>query len=287
MKRLILIIFALLLIITGCSSNTKKENTPVIEATDAGISTNTFNIAGSGSNIPITQELLNEYAKEFGINTLLPVSIGSSGAIKALQAKDIDIGLISRPLNEHEKKSGLKQKKYARIGIVFGVHIGVPDDNIQTSELINIYSGSKNTWSNGENIIVLIREEGDSSNTVLSEKIPGFRKVLEESLDSKRWEILYTDAEETEAIMNTQNAIGITDTTVLDSGGSTIKPLKFNGVDPTLDNISNQSYPLYKDLYFAYREPLIDEAGKFMDFVYSRKGREVINNHGGIALKEE
>ncbi len=276
--------------------NTVNIDTPEMKTDDIGDTAatdaveqvqdkNTMIIAGSGSNIPITQALLDAYGKMTGIYIQIPPSIGTAGAVKALQAKELDIGLISRPLMDSEKEAGIRQKDYAQIGIVFGVHPSVPDDNIQSEDLINIYKGSKNTWFNGENIIVLIREEGDSSNKVLEEKIPGFKEVLEESLKSMRWQIMYTDGEASDAIKNTNNSLGITDTTAIVEYKEKIKPLKFNGVEPTVENIRNQSYPLVKGLYFAYDEPLSSQAAQFLEFVYSEAGQNVILNNGGLPIK--
>lgn len=76
------------------------------------------------------------------------------------------MGLISRPLKASELESGLKQMKYASIGIVFGVNPTVPDDNLQSKEIVDIYKGTKTTWSDGQMIIVLARETGDSSNSI-------------------------------------------------------------------------------------------------------------------------
>jgi phosphate transport system substrate-binding protein len=283
-KILIYVFASLMFFLSGCSVSKEINDAPAIKITVSTQNPDILRISGSGSNIPITQALLDEYEKISGINIEIPGSIGSSGAIKALQAKKLDLGLISRSLKDSEKESGLLQKKYAQIGIVFGVHPSVSDENILLDDLINIYSGKKNKWSHGENIIVLIRENGDSSNSVLENQIPGFKSVLDDSLNSKRWEILYTDLEANDAIKNTKYSFGLTDTAALVQNKQTIKPLKYNNIAPTLDNMRNKSYPFVKDLYFAFSEPLSKETQKFLDFVYSEEGKNVILNYGGIPI---
>jgi phosphate transport system substrate-binding protein len=292
LSRFIILPTILLIIVTGCSAKNQDTGSNTVTgeiSSDAATSVpvrdeNLPLIAGSGSNIPVTQALCNAYQEKTGIDIQIPPSIGTSGAIKALQANDIDIGLISRPLKDSEKEAGIKQKEYAEIGIVFGVNPSVPDDNLTSEDLINIYMGTKNKWSNGESIIVFIREGGDSSNKVLEEKIPGFSDVLKESLDSLRWEIMYTDQESSDAIRNTNYSIGVTDTTAVSAYSQSIKPLKFNGIEPTTENILNGSYSLYKKLYFAYKEPLSEQSEKFLEFVFSEEGRKIIFDNESIPL---
>jgi phosphate transport system substrate-binding protein len=284
MKRLkIYILFILMIYMAyGCSKTPEKA----VTETENQISEeqqvqDILQIAGSGSNIPMTQVLLDAYGEKIGIQIVIPPSIGSSGAVKALQADDLELGLISRPLKDSEIESGLKQIKYARIGIVFGINPTVPDDNLQITELVDIYKGSKTTWSNGETIIVQIREAGDSSNAILESQIPGFKEVLDEALSQKKWEVLYTDQEANDAIINTDNSLGLTDTAALVIYDQQIIPMKLNGVSPTFENIKNESYPYYKDLYFAYKEPLTDRASDFIDFVLSDEGQTIMNENGG------
>ena len=277
----------ILLFVTGCSSSSNKPAAVLDnKIKDTPQETQSIRIAGSGSNIPLTQKILDEYAKKSGVHINIPVSIGTIGAVKALQDNQLELGLISRELKDSEKQSGLKQKSYGKIGIVFGVHGKVPDDNIGSEDLLNIYKGTKTTWSNGKNIIVLAREIGDSSNAVLEKSLPSLKNVLDEALNSKRWDIYYTDQEANDAIVTIPNSFGITDTVAIKMQ-TQIKPLKFNGVEATLDNIQNQSYPFNKNLYFAYKEPLSAQTKHFLDFVYSDEGQAIISNNGGLPLKGE
>lgn len=244
-----------------------------------------FIIAGSGSNLPITGKLVEEYNQLYDAALQMPSSIGSSGGIKAVTSGAIDLALISRPLKDGEKAQGLKELPYARVGIVLGVNTDVPDNNITSQDILDIFKGKKSRWTNGYMIIVLSREEGDSSNQVLSKTIPGYRDMLADSLKQQRWQVYYTDAEEAHAIENTPYSIGLTDTGALIAEHLKIKPLKVNGVAPTIINMQNGSYKLFKDLYFTYREPLSADSQKFLNFVFSPDGSKIIEANGGIALK--
>jgi phosphate transport system substrate-binding protein len=244
-----------------------------------------FVIAGSGSNLPITRKLIEAFSQKNNIVIELPNSIGSGGAIKATKENAIKLGLISRSLKDSEKIDGLNQMPYARIGIILGTNLDVQENNLTYDDLVQIFLGKKNKWQNGKMIVVIAREEGDSSNNKLANEIPGFKKALLDSQINRRWQVTYTDAESAQSIVSTSSAIGFTDTGALSSLKLKIKPMQINGIAPTTKNIKNGTYKLYKDLYFIYKEPLDKQTQSFLDFVYSPQGKAIIEKNGGIPLR--
>jgi phosphate transport system substrate-binding protein len=244
-----------------------------------------FTVAGSGSNIPLTQKLLDAYAASGGARIGIPPSIGTAGAVKALLSNGLTLGLISRPLKDAEKAAGLKELPYARLGIVFGAHAGVPDADIGPEDLVAIYRGTKSVWSDGKMIAVLAREAGDSSNLVLERLVPGFKEALGDALRKKRWDVFYTDQDEFEATRNTMHSFGLVDTSAMTYLAPAVKALAFAGVEPTLANVESGRYPFWKDLAFAYRDPLPEEARRFLAFAASDAGAAVLRANGAVPLR--
>lgn len=81
MKKL-LIVCSLLALLTGCTNNSAngiQEQTVQVQAQENLI-------AGSGSNLVITCQLLEAYEKNSGKHIELPESIGSGGAIMAIKS---------------------------------------------------------------------------------------------------------------------------------------------------------------------------------------------------------
>lgn len=282
MYRILYKIFILLLgllLLTGCGSGQEQAYQETQEANKE------FTVTGSGSNLPLTGKLIEGYYQESGIKMDMPPSIGSNGAINAVKEGAIDLGLISRPLKEKEQQESIKVLPYARVGVVIGVNRNVPDNNITYQDLVDIYLGKKAFWKNGDMIIVLSREEGDSSNSVLGKEVPGFREALQASFEKQLWQVYDTDVKESVAIVSTSASIGLTDTGALAVSKPKIKPLKVNGIAPTIDNINNGSYKLVKDLSFIYKEPPSERSQKFLSFVYSPKGYNIIAANGGIPIR--
>jgi phosphate transport system substrate-binding protein len=238
--------------------------------------------AGSGTNLPIVRELARAFEKRHpDIRIEVPASIGTASGIRAAADGAIAIGLVSRPLKESEKGLGLAVVRYARTPLVIGVHPAVAEDNISYAEIIDIYRGKKNRWQNGNGIIVLTREPGDSTIEVMDKGVPGFRAVYDESQRAKRWTTILKDLEMNEVLVKTPYAIGFSDLGALKIERHRIKPLRVNGVAPTLANAENGSYPLLKPLAFVYhRGKLSPAAREFLAFVRSREGARIMRANG-------
>lgn len=249
--------------------------------------TTTLVIAGSGTNLPIIRVLAKAFQRSHpGISIDVPASIGSSSGIRAAADGAIAIGLISRQLKDNEKGLGLDVITYARTPLVIGVHPGVAEENITSAELIDIYRGVKRHWKDGKEIIVLTREPGDSTIEIMNNRAPGFREVYEESQKKKRWTTLMKDLEMNQLLAKTPHAIGFSDLGAITIEGHRIKPLKVNGVAPTLKNAQEGKYPLTKQLMAVYhKEKLTPEARGFLAFVRSKEGRKILKANGYLAEK--
>jgi len=269
--------------LASCTINPSKPAQPSAART---FSADRFVVAGSGTNLPVTRKLAEAYQTKFGLAVEIPPSIGSDGATIALASGALELGLISRPLTRSETEKGLKSISYAKVGIVFATPVTVPDTNMTTEELLRIHQGIKNTWSNGKTIFVIIREKHDSSNQVLYQLIPGWKDAIFRSIDEKRWQIAYKDAEVPRALLNTPWSVGLTDSTETILHKSTLKPLRINGVSPDSTNIANGAYPFSKELSFAYKEILTNRAKHFVEYVKSEEGKAIIATMGAVPVVE-
>lgn len=245
----------------------------------------TMIFAGAGGNLAITRILADAFATTHpGVTINIPESIGSTGGIKAVSEGAVTIGLSSRPFREQEKKLGLEVMPYARTLIVIGVHPGVTDDNLTYEDIVQIYKGKKTKWKNGQNIIVITREKGESTVDVMEQVIPGFREANDESLQARRWIVAFTDQDMNRLLMTTPNAIGMSDLGTIKSENLSIKMLKVNGNSPILENTLKGKYALAKSLYFVFKKAnLPPEAKAFMDFVRSGQGQKILKENEYIS----
>lgn len=238
-------------------------------------------LAGSGTNVYITEVL----AKAFMANNplvkikVLP-SVGSTGGIRAAHKGKINIGLAGRHLREIEKTWNLKVVPYARTLLVFGVNQSVQEDNISSDELKNIYEGTMNKWKDKSSIIVLMREEGDNGAEVLMKHFNWAEEVFKRAWNSGVWRIEYKDEDCNNSIKRIKGSIGWTDLGIIMLKRYSIKILKLNGVEPTFENLTAGRYPLFKELSFVYSGQIEEPLQKFISFVKSRQGAEILRKNG-------
>lgn len=243
--------------------------------------------AGSGVNLGITRLLVEGFVKIHPkIRIDIPGSIGTKGAIAAIADGAITLGLVSQPLKEEEKTQDISVLPYAWVAIVIGVHPTVPDQNITSGELVEIFKGTKTQWKNGKEIIVQARDNSDSGFLVLQNNITGFREAYTESQKDKLWTLYFTDQDANQALAMTPYAIGVTDLGMIATEHLRIKVLPFNGIEPNQKNLQNGTYPLSRQLSFIYREEnLPEEARQFLAFVFSEKGRNILKSNGYIPIQ--
>ena len=270
--------FILLLIVcTGCAKSTVPPHPSAMPAAP-----DVLLVAGSGANISLTRRLAEEYGRQSGPKVEVPGSIGTIGAIKAIREGAIPMGLASRSLTQEEKAQGLKQIRYAEVGLAIAVSSSVEETTIDEQTLIQIYSGEKTTWRNGAEIIALCMYEGDSTYDVLKRKIPLFSSALQTAAARKSWKVLYSEGAMMETLLKTPNAIGFVDAATLAENQGKVKALSLNGVEMNANNLQTGRYPLKKNLYFIYRGEPSDSAKRFIDFCFSEAGRKLILAAGAL-----
>lgn len=262
---------------TGCGQ--KPES---VRPVAAAVHFEGLMLAGSGSNLALTRRLAEEYSRQSGKKIEIPGSIGTSGAVKATREGAISLGLTSRELTTEEKAQGLKQIQYASVGLAVAVHSSVPDKNIDFSELVQIVAEEKTAWSNGAGIVPLLMYEGDSTNQVLKSAVPGFSIALKKALVRNNWQILYSEGIMLETLLKTPNSIGFIDAVVLSYYPKKLKAMTVNGVAISAETLETGRYPLKKDLFFIYKDPLSDDAKRFIDFCFSEAGGRVIRASGAL-----
>lgn len=238
--------------------------------------------AGSGGNLLLTRALADGFMREHpDILIEVPESIGSRGGIRVAAEGAVVVGLVSRELKGEEKELGLTVTPYARTGVVFGAHSEVSESGITFEDIVDIYKGTKSSWKDGREIIVLTREPGDSSIELLARTVPGFSEAYAESWKARRWTALFTDQEMEKTLRKVPNAIGLADMGYARAEASGIKALSINGAPATLESLSSGEYPFVKTLSFVYLgDRLPEEARLFIEYAQSEEAVNMMRDAG-------
>jgi phosphate transport system substrate-binding protein len=259
--------------------------TPGIPAPATGGPSGPITFAGSGTSLGVVRALAEAFTRQRpDVRIDVPASIGSTGAVRAVTEGAIPVGLLARPLRESEKSLGLTLVPYARTAVVLAVHPSVVEDDVTSEELVRIYRAEKTQWKDGRDVIVLTREPGDNHVEVLQERVPRFKEAYEESHRLRRWTVLFTDQDMHRTLERTPSAFGLVGLGSIRAERLAVKPLRFNGIAPTPENVVSGKYPLVIETSFVFKDTgrLPDGARAFIEFVRSRDGEKVIRASGFV-----
>lgn len=235
-------------------------------------------IVGTGAGMPVLEGIGKAFTRENpGMNIVVPKSIGSGGAIKAVGTDAYIAGRVARDISGNEKKYDLIQYALAKLPIVFYVNDSVSLTNINPEQVCSIYSGSIRWWEDlggGKGLIrVIRREEGDSSLKVLLKTISGFKEITQTQVSK----VTYTDQETIDACVHQENSIAYgTLSDVKDIGG--IHVLSIGDIAP-----SNPDYPHFGPLALVYKKKnFTGTLRKFVEFISSDSAKKAIFEAGAL-----
>jgi phosphate transport system substrate-binding protein len=241
-------------------------------------------VAGTGDSQELLRKLAKALEKELGGGEIeVPESVGSSGGIKALTKGETDLARVARPLKKSEEKLGFTYKLFAKAPIVFVVHPDVTGiDNIKTKQIIDIYSGKITNWSElgGDpgKIYPITRESGDSCLRVIAKFIPEFAGVSDVV-----GKVVYSTPETIQTLENHKKTIGYTTLTAI--AGTKLRVLKINGIETSVENVLNGKYRLTVPYAIVFKGEPKGLTKRFVDFLYSEDGREIISQTGAVPVR--
>jgi phosphate transport system substrate-binding protein len=241
-------------------------------------------IAGTGAALAITRHLAAAFTDAHrDIRVEVPGSVGSTGGIRAVYDGAVDLGVTSRPLTEDERALGLVAVPFVLSPLIIGAHPGVPDGDVSSAALVEIYRGTRTRWSDGHEIVVLNRELGDANVALIALHVPGFGEAFMEAARARRWTVFYTHHDMIRALAMTPFSIGTTDGCSVAVERLPIKTLALDGVAPTAEQMRARRYPLVRHLALVHlADRLSPEARAYLRFVRSPEGRDAIRRTGCV-----
>lgn len=238
-------------------------------------------IGGTGGALATMQLLGDAYNKnhpEVKI-TVLP-SLGSSGGIKAVLAGAIQIAVSSRPIQASETGLGASAFEYARTPFVFVVSLKSKTQAITVTDLVDIYSGTRDRWPDGARIRLVLRPVGDSDSDMVKSISPEVKQAT--LLAEKRPGMLFavTDQEAADNTEKIDGAFGTSTLAQIISEQRALKPLRFNSVEPSAKTVADGSYPYFKRLFIVTSPKASASVQQFAEFIRSAAGRAILARTG-------
>ena len=287
-KRMIL---SLAILIVFMATTTR----PVFAAKNA----NSLQIKGSDTMVNLVQAWAEGFmAKEPSI--FLAVTGGGSGTgITALMNGTCDIAASSRRITPKEielaAKKGFKPEEYrvALDGLAVVVNKGNPISKLTIDELADIFTGRVTNWKElgGEDskIVILSREVNSGTHVYFKEHVvkKGDPKSKEEfSADAL---LLPSSQAIADEVLQNPSAIGYYGMGYIGKDHQAVSVAKDKAsetVFPTIENVISGQYPISRPLFLYTRGVAEGNAKKFLDFVLSTPGQQLVSTVGFVPVQK-
>lgn len=213
---------------------------------------------------------------------------------RALALKESDIFFGAKPSEEQIKFAADNgtEFEYTKIGkeaFVFFVHKDNPIDGLTTEEIKKIYSGEITNWKEvggrNEEIVAFQRNEGSGSQSMLIRFMDG-TPIMEAPREQVN-EFMVGIINQVSDYKNKTNSIGFSFRYYMEGiiKNPNVKLLKVDGVEPNVENIKNDKYPITASLYaVTYKDNENENVSKLIDWVLSEEGQEIIEKTGYVGI---
>ena len=259
-------------------------------------------LAAAGSNITIKGSdtlvrLGQRWAEEYmtiNKDIVIQVSGGGSGTgIAALLNGTTDVCQASRDMKEKEYKLAAKKGidvyriSVALDGIAVFLHQDNSVDELSFSQLKGMYTGAITNWNEvggPDHRIILYGRENNSGTYAFFKK-----KVLNKEDYSDYTQTLPGTAAVVNAVSKDKNGIGY-------GGIAWAKGVKFaavkkdvdsQAIKPSLETVSNGTYPISRELYWFFNGTPKGEIKKLVNWALSADGQKIAEDIDYVPLSKE
>ena len=257
--------------------------------------------AGSSSLAPVIASIGEAFRAEYGtwdkVNPAfpaeeidIPVASGGSGdGPKSVIDGTADFGMLARAVKDSEKESlgaGYTEYMVASDALTVSVNKANPItavmDDIDTDTLRAIFAGEIAYWDELDSslehkeIVVVIRDLTGGAAEVFEKQVMQGTPITENAIQTPSMGALAAKIAENEY------AIGYAGFGVYNQNLDKLVAFKFNGVEPTVDNILNNSYTIQRPVLFCINRELDAAEQAFVDYIFSDTGRAIVEENGYI-----
>jgi phosphate transport system substrate-binding protein len=247
-----------------------------------GSNQQTIQIAGSTSVQPVAEKLAQAYMQK---NPDVKINVQGGGtAVGIKSAKDgtADIGTASKNVTGSDL-TGLVQTQIAKDGIVIIVNKANSLSDLTTEQARSIFGGNTTQWTqvsgaSGGKINVITREEGSGTRDGFIALVMGGKNgtpIVKTAIVQGSTEAI------AQSVKGDPNAVGYISLADLSSD---VKAVKINGVTPSEQTVSTETYKLVRPFMFLTKGQPTGEVKKFIDWVLSPEGQTIVKQAGAVPV---
>lgn len=248
-------------------------------------------LSGSTTLLQVSEAWANAFMEEYG-GTVIVNGGGSGGGIADMINGVNDLANASRQIKEEELESaesaGLDVQEYMVLydGIAVIVSSNVSVDDLTIEELSKIYTGEITNWKDvggaDAEIVIIARDSSSGTGEYFLEEVVQLGKTMEDNDYSENALRLQSNADIVNQTKDNDNVIGYIGLGYLEES---LKTVKVEGIEPSIDTVKDDSYPISRGLYIYAPNKELSQIGEaYIDFVLSDEGQAIGLEEGFVPL---
>jgi phosphate transport system substrate-binding protein len=232
-------------------------------------------VGGTGSATELLKHLGDAFAKHSETRVEVIPSLGSSGAISALGDGVLDLAVSGRSLKPEEQNKGLTVALAMRTPFVIATSHPKPE-GLKATDLAGVFSASKPTWADGAPMRPILRPRSESDTILMGALFPGLAAAIEIARNRPDIPVAATDQDNAEMAERLGGSLIASTLTQLLMEKRNLRPVAIDGVEPTFSNFVGGTYPYGKDLRFVVRSNPTPATERFLAFLASPQGQDLL-----------
>ena len=302
-----LLIIALgMTVLTGCNPTSSagiSSSSETTKASDKASSNLKFGdqqliLTGSTTLLEVSQKWAEEFMKKNGGK--ITVNGGGSGeGVSALLNGTTDLANSSRSIKKEEQdkaaSTGIEIKEYEVLfdGICMVVSKNINVKELTFKQLADIYMGNITNWKQvggiDANIVAAARDTNSGTGEYFLQAV--IQKDNKENDYSPNCLRLQSSSDVVNQVAGNENTIGYIGVGYLKDAGSTVNVVSIKvddssaAVSPSIETISDKSYPIARGLFIYSNNAKMSEIAKaYIDFVLSQEGQKIGEDSGFVKI---
>ena len=271
------------LLLSGCAGNR-----------EAGSTSGPLRVSGS-TTVAVVAADAAEALRGQGIEITVDSQGGSAGGLAQLGAGQIEIAMSSKPVGDEDRakfpKTNFTPTKIGEDAVGIIVHRSVYDGGVKSlskDQLRAIFEGRMRTWREvgGPDLPVFVydKEPGRGTREVLDKYLYTEGEVPPPP-SGARYAIVGGNEETRSKLLSTPGSVGPLSSAFI-TGFPKLAAVAVDGVAPTNANIAKGTYPMSRPLFLVTNGPPTDDSNRFIDYVLSPAGQNLVREHGYLTLSE-
>lgn len=213
-------------------------------------------VGGTGTGTLLMQRVLTSYAKlrpNVQATAIMP-PLGSNGALRALAAGSIQLGIVSIPSAYPAKSpdaAATTEVPWVRTPFVFTGRDILGGTQLTIGQVAAMYSGRVVQWPGGAPIRLVTRTDRESDTRLLRAVSSEMDEALTQASKRLGMPFAENDFDNQDLLQRIPGSFGAIALGQLLLSGSPLKPVTLDGVAPSSESLRSGTYRLEKPLYLV------------------------------------